>query len=182
MRRIAPAARPLAAMLLAGCAATGGGASAEATDSAEVITVQVGETDAGPSLVGPDGRTLYVFTPDTDGTSTCYDDCADAWPPLAVPEGGSVQPGDGVPGELGIAERDDGTSQVTYEGMPLHYFASDAGPGDAAGHGVNDVWFVAAPEGQSGLPSESAAPSESAEPSDHDGHEPSPTADDDYGY
>lgn len=177
MRRIAPASVVAAAMVLAGCAATDGGASADATDAAEVIAVEVGETDAGPSLVGPDGRTLYVFTQDTDGTSTCYDDCAAAWPPLEVPDGASVQPGDGVTGELGITERDDGTSQVTYQGMPVYYFASDEEPGDAAGHGVNDVWFIASPEGQSG-----AEPSESAEPSDHDGHEPSPTSDDDYGY
>jgi predicted lipoprotein with Yx(FWY)xxD motif len=183
MRRLAWAPTVAAVVLLAGCAPTGGGASAEATDAAEVITVGVGETDAGPSLVGPDGRTLYVFTQDTDGSSTCYDDCAAAWPPLEVPDGASVEPGEGVTGELGITERDDGASQVTYDGMPLYSFASDAEPGDAAGHGVNDVWFIASPEGQSGAePSESAEASESAEPSDHDGHEPSPTSDDDYGY
>jgi predicted lipoprotein with Yx(FWY)xxD motif len=178
MRRTPPTLTLAAALaLLAGCAATGGGASA-ATDATEVIAVDVGDTDAGASLVGPDGRTLYIFTQDTDGTSTCYDDCAAAWPPLEVPDGASLAPGDGVTGELGITERDDGTSQATYEGMPLYYFASDAGPGDASGQGVNDVWFIASPEGKP-----AAAPSESAEPSeDGDADEPSPTADDDYGY
>ena len=166
-----------ALVVLAGCAATGGGASAEATDAAEVITVEVAETDAGPALVGPDGRTLYIFTQDTDGASTCYDDCATAWPPLDVPDGASLAPGEGVTGELGITERDDGASQATYDGMPLYSFASDAGPGDATGHGVNDVWFVASPEGQPAV-----EPSESAEPSEDGGDaEPSRT-DDDYGY
>src|SRR5918992_2583242 len=158
-----------ATVLLAGCAPTGGGASAEASDAGEVITVEVGETDAGPSLVGPDGRTLYIFTQDSEGTSTCYDDCAAAWPPLEVPDGASVEPGEGVTGELGITERDDGTSQVTYEEMPLYFFASDAEPGDATGQGVNDVWFIASPQGQPAIePSESAEPSEdggSASPS-----------------
>ena len=28
------------------------------------------------------GMTLYVFTPDKAGDSTCYDKCATAWPPV----------------------------------------------------------------------------------------------------
>ena len=177
MRRIAATlAAAGAVVLLAGCAASGGGASVEATDASEVVSVEVAETDAGPSLVGPDGRTLYIFTQDTDGASTCYDDCAAAWPPLEVPDGASVSPGGGVTGELGITERDDGTSQATYEGMPLYFFASDAQPGDATGHGVNDVWFIASPEGHHKM-----EPSASAEPNEDGDGEPAPT-DDDYGY
>jgi predicted lipoprotein with Yx(FWY)xxD motif len=163
-----------AVALVAGCAPSGGGASGEATDDAgSTITVEVAETDAGPSLVGPDGHTLYIFTQDTEGTSTCTDDCAAAWPPFEVEAGGSVEAGEGVTGELAIIERDDGSSQVTYEGMPLYFYASDAGPGDASGEGVGGVWFIASPEGQSG-----------AEPSDDDMAEPSEDAEPtpDYGY
>jgi predicted lipoprotein with Yx(FWY)xxD motif len=155
-----------AVALVAGCAPSGGGASGEPTDdSAAAITVEVGETGAGPSLVGPDGRTLYIFTQDTEGTSTCVEDCAATWPPFEVEAGSTIEAGDGVTGELGIIERDDGTSQATYGGMPLYFFASDSGPGDAAGEGVGGVWFIASPEGQSGAqPSEDAAPSDDAEP------------------
>jgi predicted lipoprotein with Yx(FWY)xxD motif len=166
-----PATRTLtlaaALVLLAACAPSGGGASGEASpDEAATLTVEVAETDAGPSLVGPDGRTLYIFTQDTDGASTCVDDCAATWPPLEIEAGGTVTGGEGVTGELAIIERDDGTSQVTYEGMPLYFYAADAEPGDATGQGIGDVWFIASPEGQAGAePSDDAAMSDEAEPS-----------------
>jgi predicted lipoprotein with Yx(FWY)xxD motif len=160
-----------AVVLLAGCAPRGGGASTEASasDTAGAVTVASSETDAGTSLVGPDGLTLYIFTSDTDGTSTCYEDCAAAWPPFEVDAGATIEAGDGVTGDLGTTERDDGAIQVTYDGMPLYYYASDAAAGDATGEGVNDVWFIASPEGQTG-----------AEPSDDGGAEPSPSYDYDY--
>jgi predicted lipoprotein with Yx(FWY)xxD motif len=167
-----------AVALLAACAPAGGGTSADAGDGLQTIGIAVAETDAGPSLVGPDGKTLYIFTQDTDGTSTCTGDCAAAWPPLTVEAGAEIEGGDGVIGELGIIERDDGTSQVTYEGMPLYFFAQDAEPGDATGEGVNNVWFIASPEGRSG-----GAPSESAEPSGgDDDDEAEPTQSYDYDY
>jgi predicted lipoprotein with Yx(FWY)xxD motif len=149
-----------AVVLLAGCAPSGGGASGDADDGLETLGLVVAETDAGPSLVGPDGMTLYIFTQDTDGTSTCTGDCATAWPPLTVEAGAEIEGGDGVTGELAIIERDDGTSQVTYDGMPLYFYAEDAAPGDATGEGVGGVWFIASPEGQSG-----------AEPTDGDAEE-----------
>ena len=144
-----------ALVLLAGCATPGGGtstsasasASASADDGGGAVTVVAAETDAGTSLVGTDGLTLYIFTSDTDGTSTCYDECAAAWPPFEVEAGATLEAGDGVTGELATTERDDGTTQVTYEGMPLYYYASDSEPGDATGEGVGDVWFIASPEG-----------------------------------
>ena len=158
-----------AVVLLAACAPQGGGTSTEASatdeDAGTAVTVESAETDAGTSLVGADGLTLYIFTNDTDGTSTCYEGCAAAWPPFEVEAGATLEAGDGVTGELGTTERDDGTTQVTYEGMPLYYFASDAEAGDATGEGVEDVWFIASPEGQTG-----------AEPSDN-GAEPSPSYD-----
>ena len=35
-------------------------------------------------LVDADGRTLYGFTKDVDGTFTCAGGCATAWPPVLV--------------------------------------------------------------------------------------------------
>ena len=164
-----------AIVLLAGCATPGGGASTAASASAsadatgDTVTVVTAETDAGTSLVGTDGMTLYIFTNDTDGTSTCYEDCAAAWPPFEVDAGATLEAGDGVTGELGTTERDDGTTQVTYEGMPLYYYASDSAAGDATGEGVGDVWFIAAPEG-AGSPDPSGT-------DDDDGAQPSPSYD-----
>jgi predicted lipoprotein with Yx(FWY)xxD motif len=111
-------------------------------------TVQVflGESeDHGRFLVGPEGLTLYRFNPDQPGVTVCYDQCAVLWPPLLVEEGVEPRGNAGVVGELGTTLRDEGTVQVTYQGMPLYYWISDQNPGDTFGHGVDDVWFVVPP-------------------------------------
>ena len=115
--------------------------STEAAAPAEgASTLATADTDLGTILVDAEGRTLYLFMPDTQGDSTCVDSCAATWPPLAGP----ATVGDGVDEALvGTADRpDDGSAQVTYNGWPLYYFASDAAPGDTNGQGVGDVWFA----------------------------------------
>ena len=98
----------------------------------------------GSFLTDAEGRTLYLFTPDTTpGESTCYDDCAKAWPPLAPAEGMTLPAG--VPGELATIERTDGTQQVTYNDIPLYYYAKDDEPGDTYGQGLGGRWFIVAP-------------------------------------
>lgn len=110
-------------------------------------TVSVGGNDTlGKFLVGPNGMTLYMFTKDTLGVSNCYDQCATNWPPLTVDAGAMPTAGEGVPGKLGTAERKDGALQVTYNDMPLYYWAKDTQVGDATGQNVGEVWFVVAPE------------------------------------
>jgi predicted lipoprotein with Yx(FWY)xxD motif len=100
----------------------------------------------GEHLVDGDGRTLYLFTNDVDGTSACYDACATNWPPFLAE--GDVAVSDGVDAALiGTTARTDGSVQVTYGGWPLYTFAADASPGDAAGQARNDVWYVVAPDG-----------------------------------
>ena len=98
----------------------------------------------GSFLTDAEGNTLYLFTPDTTpGESTCYDDCAEAWPPLAPAEGMTLPAG--VPGELTTIERTDGTQQVAYNDIPLYYFVRDEQPGDINGQGVGGVWFIVPP-------------------------------------
>jgi len=98
------------------------------------------DSDLGQVLVDGEGRTLYRFEKDSEGVSACYEECAGIWPP--APADGVVA-GEGVdPALLGSLQRDDGTSQLTYAGRPLYYYAQDAEPGDTNGQGVNDVWFV----------------------------------------
>lgn len=107
--------------------------------------VTVASSALGDILVDGDGNTLYMFVPDAQGASACYDECASNWPPLV----GEVAAGDGADDSLlGSVARDDGSEQVTYDGWPLYYFAADAAPGDVNGQGVNDVWFVLSPGGE----------------------------------
>ena len=42
------------------------------------------QTALGKILVDAEGRTLYAFTKDVNGTPTCTDACAKAWPPATV--------------------------------------------------------------------------------------------------
>lgn len=108
-------------------------------------TVAVASSEFGDILVDGEGRTLYLFTPDDQGDPTCTDDCAAAWPPFEGP----AATGDGADGTaVATAEHPSGVTQVTYNGWPLYYFASDAAPGDVNGQGVNDVWFVVGPDGE----------------------------------
>lgn len=109
--------------------------------SGEVI-LTVSETTAGPALAGEDGMTLYVLFGDNEDGSGCSDACEDAWPPFTIEAGTEVVAGEGVTGEFPTTTRPDGTTQVTWFGRPLYYYADDTSQGDANGHEVGDVWFV----------------------------------------
>ena len=88
--------------------------------------------------------TLYVFDNDTTaGQSSCNAGCVESWPPLTVD--GAATAGAGVSGEIGSITRDDGSTQVTYNGSPLYYYAADQAAGDSSGDGVGGVWHIAAP-------------------------------------
>lgn len=121
-------------------------ASPVASPSAAMATVSTADSaDLGTILTDGHGMTVYIFTKDTadSGESTCYDQCATNWPPL-VSEGTPTL-AEGVPGTLGTIERTDGTMQVTYNGMPLYYYAADKAAGDTNGQDVGDVWYVVNP-------------------------------------
>lgn len=118
---------------------------AQADDAAEddsnvetTFTVQV--SDDG-YLVDAEGRTLYLFTNDSPGVSTCEDACLVNWPPLLFT--GELLAGEGINAELlDTIERDDSTSQVTYNGWPLYYYVGDLEVGDLNGQGVGGNWFL----------------------------------------
>ncbi|MEZ4498798.1 MAG: hypothetical protein R2839_01775 [Thermomicrobiales bacterium] len=76
--------------------------------------------------------------------STCYGDCAKAWPIFTAEGDPLTLPAD-IEGELTLIERTDGSTQIAYNGIPLYYWQADQQPGDATGQGVGDVWFVVAP-------------------------------------
>ena len=94
------------------------------------------QTTSGKVLASPGGMTLYTFDKDTQGTSTCYGDCAQAWPPFL---GGS---GAKEADFLTLVPRNDGTKQWAAKGKPLYTFTKDVKPGEVKGDGYNNVWHV----------------------------------------
>lgn len=104
----------------------------------------VADSALGEILVDGSGKTLYLFVPDAQGDSTCYDECEQNWPPLT----GEPVAGDGIDAALiGTTTRTDGTVQATFNGWPLYRFGGDAAAGDANGQGLNDVWYVVSTAG-----------------------------------
>ena len=140
------------------CATLVGAAAAHA----QSVTVQLGQNATlGTILTDGTGKTLYRFTKDSANTSVCYDACAQNWPPLLTT--GTPTAGTGVSGKLGTTARTDGMQQVTYDGMPLYFFAGDKSAGDTNGQNVGTVWFVinataAAPVAAPAAPAAAPAP------------------------
>jgi predicted lipoprotein with Yx(FWY)xxD motif len=141
----------LGAAALAGC---GGGSSSStgstaATTSAPPVAkpppnaeegtvfVSLGSVAGlGQVLVDSEGHTLYAFSKDNGGTSTCEGACAKAWPPLLITHG-EPEPSNGASASrLGTITRPDGDRQVTYAGHPLYGFSGDKNPGQATGNGA----------------------------------------------
>lgn len=116
-------------------------------DTSSDAVASAAETPLGTTLVDTDGLTLYGFTPDgdADGTPTCTDACAEAWPPLLV-DGADLP--DGLDSAVfSVVERPDGDPQLKAGDWPLYRFAGDAAPGDVNGQGSGGSWFAVAPDG-----------------------------------
>ena len=165
----------VAAVLMAGCGSSGSSSptttttmapsstSTTATTAASTTTttgpapsyeVRTGQVKGlGTVLVDGKGLTLYLFVPDAQkGTSTCYNACAQAWPPLLLPAGTTVPlAGPGVnTALLGTTHRSDGTTEITYNKWPLYTWVGDSEPGQATGQGINNnggLWYVLSPQG-----------------------------------
>jgi predicted lipoprotein with Yx(FWY)xxD motif len=112
---------------------------------ATVVATSVGSL--GTVLVdAKSGMTVYTFAKDVanSGTSNCTGGCLQTWPALTVAAGSTPTAGDGVTGTLGtITRADDGSLQVTYNGLPLYFFSGDRAPGD--GNGVYADWEAVTP-------------------------------------
>jgi predicted lipoprotein with Yx(FWY)xxD motif len=147
----------LSALVLAACGSSSGSKSASTatattrpSTAAAAPVVTTTKTALGTFLVGPNGRTLYLFEADKGSKSACNGACATAWPPLtatAKPKAG----GAASMSLLGTSKRTDGSSGVTYAGHPLYYFAGDSSPGQTNGEGSTGFgaeWYVVSTGGK----------------------------------
>lgn len=155
------------ALVVAACGSASSGASssagaaaskAPASSSARVSVATAKGTD-GTYLVGPSGRALYLWDADSHDKSVCTGACAQVWPPVTTTSS-PVAAGGVTASQLGTIARSGGTKQVTYDGHPLYYFASDTSKGSLTGQG-NDTfgakWWLVAPTGQAITTTASAA-------------------------
>jgi predicted lipoprotein with Yx(FWY)xxD motif len=146
----------LAGLVLVACGSNGGTSSTSSassqppkTSTGTPATVGVTSTTLGNILVDSQGRTLYLFQKDSGTTSTCTGACATFWPPLIAP--GAPTSGSGANASLiGTSKRQNGTSQVTYNGHPVYLYTGDHNPGDTHGQGVvafGASWFALSASG-----------------------------------
>lgn len=169
-----------AALVLAGCSSSGGGYGASGTQTSstaaspgssatpgaaaagEVISTTSGSL--GPYLTDGTGRAVYLWMGDTSGKSNCTGSCATIWPPVIT--NGPPQAGSGATAaDLGEIARSDGSEQVTYNGHPLYYFASDSGTTQYNGEGKDGfgaLWWLVSPAGSPVTTGSSASSSTSS--------------------
>ena len=126
-------------------AAAGSPAASAAAGGLTVDAKPVGTV--GTVLVaGSNGMTLYIFTKDVkdSGKSVCTGQCLTTWPALTVAAGQTPTGGTALTGKFGtITREDDGTTQVTYNGLPLYFFSGDKKVGDA--NGIYTNWEAVKP-------------------------------------
>jgi predicted lipoprotein with Yx(FWY)xxD motif len=109
--------------------------------------VKISDSSLGPILTDQNGRTLYAFTRDKNGTSSCTADCIATWPAL-ISRGPATASSGAQPSLLSTTNRAEGTVQATYNGWPLYYYVGDVAPGDVDGEGSGGVWFVVGADGK----------------------------------
>ncbi|HET7409633.1 MAG TPA: hypothetical protein VFJ13_05490 [Paracoccaceae bacterium] len=128
-----------------------------AAESEQVVLGSRDTEEYGVFIADDTGRPVYMFTTDEQGMgeedvaqSSCYDACAEAWPPVTSP----VKPlAEDMANETLISafEREDGSNQVTYNGWPLYYFVKDQGSEMPTGQdvqGFGGEWYLLQPNGE----------------------------------
>jgi predicted lipoprotein with Yx(FWY)xxD motif len=128
---------------------------AGATSShARTITVSTASVShIGTVLTTASGLTLYRFTEDPAGGSTCTGACAKVWPPLLAAKGTHIKGPKGVKG-LSLIEVPNGHWQVAFHNVALYRFEGDKKKGQAKGQGIAGEWFAVL---KSGIPAATAA-------------------------
>jgi predicted lipoprotein with Yx(FWY)xxD motif len=105
--------------------------------------IKSASSDFGTILFDATGQAIYLFDKETSAASACYGSCAQAWPPV-VTTGRPVAVGGVKQSLLGTTKRTDGTTQVTYGGHPLYYYAHE-GKNEVKCHnieGFGGLWLV----------------------------------------
>lgn len=152
--RIAVPAVALAAAAACGSSSAGSGSTLPAggngSAGAAGTTLETRSGGPGTFLADGAGRSLYLFTSDSAGRSSCSGACTTAWPPLT--SRGPVTAGTGVAqSQISLIGGSNGAKQVAYDGHPLYYYAGDGAAGQTTGEGNQGFgasWWLVSPSGQ----------------------------------
>lgn len=123
----------------------------------DATTIQVAESEQyGEYLATGEGRPVYLFTTDTQGTgeqeaqiSCTSEECLGAWP--LVTTQGDPQAGEEANEEMLGTTQYEGQTVVTYNGWPLYYFVRDEGADAPQGQDIESFggeWYLVTPEGE----------------------------------
>jgi predicted lipoprotein with Yx(FWY)xxD motif len=111
--------------------------------------VTTADSEFGEILFDGEGQAIYLFDKEETSEAECYDACADEWPPVLT-KGNPVADGTVASNRLGTTMRTDGSTQVTYAGHPLYYYAHE-GADEVKCHNVDEfggLWLVVTPSGK----------------------------------
>ena len=89
------------------------------------------------------GQAIYIFDKEHSSKPECYGACAEAWPPV-LSTGAPVAAAGARSAALGTTKRIDGSTQVTYAGHPLYYYAHE-GRNEVRCHNVREfggLWLA----------------------------------------
>lgn len=125
--------------------------STQVTESEKVTTgavITTGDSEFGTMLFNDKGQAIYIWELEESAKAECYEDCAKEWPPVLTD--GAPRAAGSVRNEmLGTTQRTDGTTQVTYNGHPLYYYAHEKA-GEVKCHNISThggLWWVIQPSG-----------------------------------
>lgn len=107
----------------------------------------------GEVLTTAGGLTLYRFTANPRGKSTCVGTCAHLWPPLLAAKGTKVEGPHGVK-DLSLIKVSGNQWQVAWHGVALYRYVGDSKKGEANGQGLLGKWFAVP---KSGIPAHDLA-------------------------
>jgi predicted lipoprotein with Yx(FWY)xxD motif len=130
--------------------ATPGTGGPGAAGQVSVMASQVAGPGGGSYITDAAGMAVYMLEGNTGG-SKCTGACIEAWPPLLATAAQPTAGGGLQPDMLSTIKRPDGSTQLTYNGHPLHHYAADGGAGRTSGQGVKDqwgTWYLLSPQGE----------------------------------
>jgi predicted lipoprotein with Yx(FWY)xxD motif len=110
--------------------------------------ITTGDSEFGTMLFNEKKQAIYIWELEESELAECYGNCAEAWPPVLTD--GKPRANGEVNNELlGTTLRSDGSTQVTYNGHPLYYYAHEEA-GEVKCHNISThggLWWVIQPSG-----------------------------------